>query len=231
MPRPQRIRATPRISVNKLGEFLTTSSPTRRRRIVREQKLPSEVVVLHYSKAWEPIAKYLKNGCTDPAPIADAITKIRNATPTSDWVASDNANTITALQHFLEAAKLLPEATYIKGQNEAPPLVISGVEVSVRPDFILRMTKREKTCTGTLKIHYTKDDDKALSKSGQEYVATLCHLWATKHGPKSYAPDPSLCFSLDLFRRHLVEAPKSVTRRMAEIEIACSEIAAVWPIA
>src|ERR1700722_10570338 len=123
---PQRVRAKPRISVNKLGEYLTATSPARRRRLVRDQKVPSDFAVPRYAKAWEPISKYLKSGCTDPTPIADAIAKLRGTPATSTWSAAESANTITALEHFLQVASLLPkDATYIKGANEAPFLSIS----------------------------------------------------------------------------------------------------------
>jgi hypothetical protein len=232
MPAPRLIRNTPRISVNKLGEFLTTRSPTRRRRLIHDQKQPPSVVVPRYAKALEPIAKFLASGCADPGQIADAIAKLRNTVPKSDWVADDNKNTIAALEHFLTAATLLPidGATYIKGDKDARPLVIAGVQISVRPDFILRVRKKDKVSTGAMKIHYIKDEEKALTEDGQEYVAMLCHEWNTKYGAKAYPAVHSLSFSLDLFRQNLVSAPKSVKRRMNEIEAACTEIALVWPI-
>jgi hypothetical protein len=218
--------------VNKLGEFLTTRSPTRRRRLVRDQKQPPSVVVPRYAKAFEPIAKFLAGRCADPTPIADAIAKLKITVPRSDWVADDNKNTIAALEHFLTAAALLPTegATYIKGDKDAAPLVMAGVQISVRPDFIIRVRRRDKVSTGAMKIHYIKDDDKALTEEGQEYVAMLCHEWNSKYGAKTYPAAHSLSFSLDLFRQNLVPAPKSVTRRMNEIEAACAEIALVWPI-
>lgn len=81
-----------------------------------------------------------------------------------------------------------------------------------------------------LKIHFIKDDDKALSASGQQYVATLCHKWLENFAPSSLVPSHDLCLSLDLFRRNVVHSPKAVTRRMNDIEAACAEIAALWPV-
>ncbi len=44
MPYTQSVRDTPRISLNKLGEYMT-ASPSRRRSIVRDQKRPKDAIV------------------------------------------------------------------------------------------------------------------------------------------------------------------------------------------
>jgi hypothetical protein len=210
---PQRQRDVPRISVNKLGEFLTTGSASRRRRLVVDQTKPKN---------------FLANGCTDPTPIADAIARIKNLVPKSPWYMRDYRNTIAALEHFLTAGEALPTkgVTYIKGEKAVRPLVIAGVQISVRPDFILRMRRGDSVSVGAMKINYVKD---GLSDEGQEYVAMLCHEWSTKYGVKAYPTSHSLCLAMDVVRHSLVSAPKGTVLRMREIEHACAEIALVWP--
>lgn len=221
----------PRISVNKLGEYLTSSSAVRRRTIIRQQKSPPPSIVPRYRLAVEPIEQFLSSGGVDVAGMAAAIHDLRTAPTTSDWDADDKANTATALERFLEVADHLPTdgIDYIKGHADPPKLVVSGVSISVRPDFLLYFEQRGRRYVGGLKIHFTKDDGKALRLAGQEYVATLVRQWLTEVEHDGREVHHKYCFSLDLFRRSLVHAPASYTRRMKEVEAACADIAALWP--
>lgn len=185
--------------------------------------------MVRYTKAWEPINRYLQNGCTDPKPIMNAIRRIESSVPKSDWAADDNKNTVSALNHFLQSAEQLPldGITYIKGNNSAPELTIGEVRVSVRPEFVLRGTIRGKKRVGVLKLHYIKA--KPMSPDSQAYISVMCHEWLNRYGPSVYEPHKNLCLSLDVYRHSLVKAPAAFTKRMREIEAACEEIARTWP--
>jgi hypothetical protein len=164
------IASNPRISANKLGEFLTTQSPVRRRGIIRDQKHPSSVVVPRYRQATDPIEAFLASGGVDVAGMVAKIDALRAATGGSDWHADDNKNTADALEKFLEIFELLPADgfTYIRGANEVPRLIIAGVSISVRPDFLIHFQRRGKDSVGSLKIHYIRGDERALRPAGQE---------------------------------------------------------------
>ena len=116
-----------------------------------------------------------------------------------------------------------------KQKNNPPSLKISGVEISIRPDFLLRYKAGGKKHIGALKILFIKDEKTALTITAQQYISTLCYHWLEKHGPSGWEPSNKLCLSLDIFRMRAVQAPTSFKRRLIDIENACSEIAALWP--
>lgn len=219
----------PKISVNKLGEFLTTSSASRRRRIVYDQKHPSKVIVPLYGRARSPIGDFLAAG-GDMSVLSKAIQSLRLEEADSDWARKDLDNTADALELFAAIAEELPldGVQYRCSGDTCPRLSIGGVRISVRPDVLLLFERRGKRHVGALKIHYIRDDKKALRLAGQEFVATLCHKWLEKHGPDGRSPQRSHCYSIDVFRQTLITAPTAITRRMQEIEAACQEIALLW---
>lgn len=219
-----------RISANKLAELLITSNPVRRRRIVYDQKHPSGNVVPLYRHAQSPIAQYFRSG-RNPEILKAAAEKLRNDRVGTEWVLDDRWNTADALERFAEIAEGLPSSlneAYSRGDAQPPKLEVSGVDVSVRPDFLIQFDKRGVRHTGAIKLHFIKNPDSALTKTGSEYVATLLHKWLEEHGPEG-TPSHTHCISIDVFRGTTFSAPKSNARRMQEISAVCEEIAARWP--
>lgn len=219
----------PRISVNKLGEYLVTPSATRRRRILLDQKAPSKVVVPCYRLADEPLVEFFGGGGT-AAPVDRAVVRLRSDLSGSDWAIKDRKNTAHALEAVLRLAPRLPfeGVSYVRGPDSPPLLHIKGVNVSVAPNLLLRFEHRGVPCVGALKFHFTKSDDSALEQEGAEYVATLLHHWLTQHGPHGLKPMPSHCYSVDVFRGAVVCAPTATARRMSNITAACEEIVSRW---
>ncbi|MFN3734771.1 hypothetical protein [Comamonas testosteroni] len=220
-----------RISANKLAELLITPNPVRRRRIVHDQKYPSDAVVPLYRHAHAPIDGYFRNGRNRESLIAAANT-LRENREGSEWAIDDRWNTADALELFADIAEGLPSddgITYTKGENSAPKLNISGVDVSVRPDFILNFTKRGVRYTGALKLHFIKNPDNALNRQGSEYVSTLLYRWLEENAPDGVKPSHAHCLSVDVFRQTTLQAPRSNMRRMQEIAAACEDIAFRWP--
>lgn len=219
----------PRISANKLGEYLVTTSPSRRRRIIHDQKHPSKAVVPMYRLAEEPLAEFLASGGRTGA-IDKAVVRLRSDGSGTTWSMSDRRNTADALDQFIALAPKLPfdGITYQRGPEHSQLLQIKGVDISVAPNFILQFEQRGVACVGALKVHYPRSEDLALEQKGGEYVATLLHQWLVAHGPRGRRAMPSHCLSIDVFRRAVVAAPSASTRRMADVAAACEEIAAHW---
>jgi hypothetical protein len=219
----------PRISANKLGEYLVTTSPTRRRRIISDQKHPSSAIVPRYRLADEPLTAFFA-GDGDHSEIDRAVVRLRSDRTGTTWAIEDRSNTADALDAFLALAPKLPlqGVSYIRREQQSPYLQIKGVDVSVSPQFLLYFQQRGVDCIGALKLHFPKSDDSALEQKGGEYVATLLHRWLVEAGPRGRKPMPSHCFSVDVFRKAVVAAPNASTRRMADVAAACEEIAAHW---
>ena len=220
----------PSISANKLGEYLR-ASPTRRRRIIHDQKHPAGNIVARYRAAVEPLSAFFLSGGKDTGALDSVIVKLRSAPARTPWSAGDNQATADALERVLKLApKLFANGyRYTAAPVSAPKLSIEGVAVSVQPHFIVTDDRRGSR-VGALKLQLVKSDEAALDREGGEYVATLLHQWVAKHGMAGgRAPAAVLCMSVDVFRESLVVAPGSQARRMANITAACQEIAAIWP--
>lgn len=219
----------PKISANKLAEMLTTASPTRRRRIIHDQKHPAEKIVALYHQAKKPVVDFLTEG-RDEQRLREACRQLRADSSGSDWARQDRANTAEALDRFLEMANELPmDVSYAVGPNDPAKLLVAGVAVSVRPDFVISFERRGKQYSGAVKLHLIKNAESALKKTGAEYVSVLLHEWLKQYGPSGCIPAHSHCFSVDVFRGAVVEAPRSMSRRWDDITAICEDIAARWP--
>lgn len=218
-----------RISLNKLGEYLITTSPARRRRIIVDQKTPPAVKAARYRHADEPLGHFFQSG-GDPAPVHAAVARLRSDRSGSDWVVNDRCSTADALDEFLLIRDRLPmqAVTYVRPPSSLAVAEIEGVRVSIAPQFLLRFKHRGVACVGALKFHFPKAASSSLEQRGGEYVATLLHRWLSANVPVGCKAVPSFCFSVDVFRRSVVSAPSSTSRRMEDIEAACEEISAHW---
>ncbi len=93
-------RVMPRISCAKLGEYMV-ASPTRRRRIIQDQKWPSDFIVPLYTEAHEVIAGFIRRCAKNTSMIERAIDRLLHAPTKSDWDKQKNALCIDALKAFI----------------------------------------------------------------------------------------------------------------------------------
>lgn len=218
----------PRISVNKLGEYLT-ANPVRRRSIIKSQKEPSPAVVPLYQKALPILERFFVSG--DLNLMHKDIEKLRTKEPKSEWDGDDNSNTALALEMFTKfhAQLDLSDCSIHKADpQEQSKLGIGGVDVSVRPDFYLRFEKRRQAFIGALKFHWTKSDDHQLTQEGGIYVAATLHHFLEHFHANNLKPSLEHCFSIDVFRQAIRTAPKGYQRIRNNIIAGCEEIALRW---
>jgi hypothetical protein len=78
-------REVPRISVNKLGEYMT-ATPLRRRRIIQDQKRPKDYIVPRYTEAQDAIVAYLSATARDDVRLLEAVDRLR-----SWWCQADDS--------------------------------------------------------------------------------------------------------------------------------------------
>lgn len=222
--------SNPRISLNKLGEFLIARSARRRRAIIHDQKYPNDAVVPLYRNAFDPIESLLGSGGINVDGMIEDIAALRAGTG-SEWRVRDNKCTADALEAFLDIVDQLPVETaeFIRGDNSPRKLLISGVTVSIRPDFLVHTKRRATEYIGAIKLHFIGDDKKKITPDGGQYVAALLHRWLQENNPGVRQPHHAFCYSVDVFRKAVFTGPASTTLRMRDIEAACEEIALRWP--
>lgn len=216
-----KVNKVPRFSVNKLGEYLV-ATPSRRKKIIYDQKHPSAFIVSQYKEAKETIIKYIIKDY-DENIITDAIVKIKNSTLLKE---DDIKNSVLALNEILNC-KLPDLSSYKKTRHKGdnPKIKIAGLEISINPDIILKKGNK----VGCIKTHVIKTEQNRLSKEASTYVSTLLHQYTEKNLLElGDAPDVNICISIDCFGNSHETAPKAIVRRLANIQDACEEIVLRW---
>ncbi|XXF80845.1 hypothetical protein P2318_14120 [Myxococcaceae bacterium GXIMD 01537] len=223
------IRETPRVSVNKLGQYLT-ATPAYRKRIIHDQKHPPEPQYLRYPEAAQAIVEFLCTGRNEST-LRYHQRRLLNAAPQSDYDAHRLALCAEALQRFLKSSDelALSHAVASPAEAELPPMELSGVTISVRPELILRSVDRHGSMrSGVMKLYFSKHHP--LDERSGQYIATVLNVYAQQHLQQLGPVDHRLVRVFDVFAGKVHVAPKAQTRRLGDLELACEEIAARWPV-
>lgn len=226
LPAPQaKEQSTPRISVNKLAEYIE-ASVVRRRAIVSTAKNPLKFHTTRYATARELMAEYIVSRNIDA--LNDGISRITNSVQDTDFKRNDALNSVEVLELLKEVDLSDLNGLSISQWNGGNPLLnINGVNVSVNPDLFIEGTVRKKQVIGLAKLSIIKTNP--LSASGQSIVALLVKDFLTSvRADQSGLVSNKLCLSFDVFQQRIVSCPTAEKQRRTEVEAACSEIANWW---
>ena len=215
----------PKISVNKLGEYLD-ATPARRRRIVQDQKDPKDFMVIRYKDAREIIVDFLSSGLENEQDALSAASRLRDEEAATSFAKQDKNASADAIEDFLDASDLINMdgmVTERVKKNTTDSMVIAGVDVSIRPDVIF---KDQKTggIVGALKLHFSKTHP--LNSTSSKYVATVMRVHLEKR--ENSEIDPKKCYVVDVPTKNVNHAPRAYKKNMKDIEAACEEIEARW---
>lgn len=221
-------RENPRVSVNKLGQYLT-ATPSLRKRIIHAQKHPVDPQYLRYPAAAQAIVEFLCEG-RDEVILRYHQRRLLNAAPESDFDAHRLALCAEALQRCLASADgLASNAVASPVDEELPPLEMSGVAISVRPEVLLRSVDAQgQMRSGLLKLYFSKHTP--LDERAGQYIATVLQSYAEQRLEQRGPVDARLVGVFDVFAGRLHVAPRARQRRMNDVKLACEEIAARWNV-
>lgn len=214
--------ADPKISLNKLGEYMT-ATPARRRRIVEDQINPKDFIAARYGDAREQISNYIA-GIIDEQDLIQVADNLRNQSYDSNFISQDKNLSADAIDDFLEISDQLPlDYKFEKvPASSKSSMEMAGVSVSIRPDVYLKNDNNE--VVGAIKLHFPKSNP--LTTISGEYVATGLKAFVQSNSVNSI--DPKLCVVVDIPSANVIPAPKASKKRMNDIEAACEEIKARW---
>jgi hypothetical protein len=222
------VRTTPRISINKLGEYLV-ASPRRRRRILLDQKYPQTIVTARYREAEEAIIDFLVGKGEDDRILENAIRRIELGEARTDWEDTNQRICVEALTNFLDLADDLDltHAARIWTEDAVDTLVLSGVSISVRPTvFIQGRNAVGDPAVGAIKVHFSKSSP-FTRESGAYVAGGLRHyLFTTRPGGPPAAR--ALCIAIDVSSRRVYTAPRAYKQRLGDVEVGCEEISRGW---
>jgi hypothetical protein len=225
----QKIRQEPRLSVNKLGEYLATNKASRRERILRDAKIPPTFQVIRYDEAKRIIQQSLASGKPNTQEIQNKISELRAKSTTSEFDERMVKSNIEALEYFIEQIPSIAFDDFSMSLAPHAPqhLMLGELSVSIAPDLIVRAkSKSGAAIVGGLKLNIGKAG--VHTKDSGEYVGAMLieHMKSTAHGA---SVDFKCCMVLDVFGKKIIEAPKATALRMKDATAASIEIARIWP--
>lgn len=222
-----KINKTPRISLNKLAEYLE-ANVTRRKQIIHDAKYPEDVKGVRYKSVKEVIFPYLITH-RDKTQLQAAIDKFSKKSATTTWQVQDRDLSVDILNSLLgNDLKILNNCQLSACEDDNKLLAIKGVSVSVRPDIIISKTIKGVVNKGAIKLHTSKTYP--LNEDSQKIVTCVLFQYVTTHMLKTgEVANPKLCISFDLFTGKLIPSTGSCKAVMNRVEAACEEIALRWP--
>lgn len=229
MQEQQIVRQHPRISANKLGEYLV-SPPLRRRDIIEGQKYPRSFIGAYYGPARTAIIDFLL-GNIDRVAMLKRMDALVSAEHESDYARHRANGCADAVLRFLDLEPRLD----LRGMKpvymlEHAKLDVHGVDVSVYPDVVLEgRDPRGRPIVGSLKLHFPKGHPQ--TEAAADYVGTLLRMHAKMAMPERGKVRQEACIVVDVFRGQVANAPRGYQRRWRDISAACEEIRAAWPSA
>jgi len=219
---------SPRISLNKLSEFMTASIP-RQRRIIRDQKFPPDYLRVYYREAQEAVAACLASELEDIAAVERQISILNQQSPETVGTQRRIASNVDALEAFLDMLDSISlyGGTPTLGANDAPKLVLRNVSISVRPEIILRSENRNGPVVAAMKIHFPKTNP--LNEQSAGYVSAVLQEWAQVNLRDDGEVSGPMCSVLDVGSQTYFDGVRATRQRMRDLEDACETIAALWP--
>jgi len=223
----QVVRLHPRISANKLGEYLV-SPPLRRQAIIERQKYPCSYIGAYYEPARAAIVDFIV-GNIDRADLLRRTEQIVSGPHESSYAMHQAHGCAEAVLHFLDLEPRLD----LRGMTPViverhEKLDVEGVDVSVYPDVVLvGHDDKERPIVGAIKLHFPKSHPQ--TEATAEYVATLLRMHAHLRMADRGKVREDACIVVDVFAGQVRTAPRGYRRRWRDIGAACEEIRRVWP--
>lgn len=219
----------PRISLNKLAEFIGAKAP-RQRQILRDQKFPQDYKGMYYREATEAISMCLASNLENTSVIDRAIASLEQQTPEKIGTQRRIEANIDALETFqtmlddIDFGDAIPKL----GAQSSPKLTVQNVEISIRPEIILNATgKKGAALVGAVKLHFPKTFP--LGDEGGAFVSALLQEYGKTYLQDQGEPHGPLCYVIDIGSKKVCPGVKSVVNRMKEIQANCRNITALWP--
>ncbi|HEX8361145.1 MAG TPA: hypothetical protein VF613_13615 [Longimicrobium sp.] len=224
----QKKSAEPKISINKLSEYLIATA-ARRKRILMDQKYPRGYITHVYRDAYRAVVEFVCRG-HDPQILEKHRSRLRLVARGSDHDAQ-NANlcldAIAAFEGF-DSGLPIGQSAAKRAELRFPKLLRSGVRISVKPDILLAgQDNRGRPYVGAIKLCFSKT--RKVEDAEAAYTGAVLHHYMQRYASDQQELPCELCIVVDVFARRAYPAPRAHKQRLSDVRAACEEIAARWP--
>ncbi|MGZ3461673.1 MAG: hypothetical protein ACXU86_24545 [Archangium sp.] len=223
------LRESPHVSVNKLGRYLT-ATPALRKRLIQAQKHPPDPQYLRYPEAAQAITDFLCRGQNEAL-----LRQHQHRLATTVFEEAFEAHRAQLCIEAIERYRELHPGLGLRGMvasevgHEPPALQVAGVSIRVWPQVVLQSVDRHgHNQVGVMKLYFSKHHP--LDERSGQYIATLLQAFAEQHLAPLGPVEPKLVRVVDVFAGREYLPPKARTRRLCDVQLACEEIAARWPV-
>lgn len=221
--------SSPRISVNKLAEFATAKA-ARQRQILKDQKFPTDYKGMYYKEASEGIALALSKSLEDLSGIYNAISILEQMDPGKvgrQRRVNANLDALESFESMLDGIDLKGIGPSL-GEPFPPKLVRRNVEISVRPEIILRAHgKANAQLVGAIKLYFVKTF--TLNADSAGYISAVLQEWGRAFLADEGTISGSLCYVIDVGAKKVWPGVKATAQRLKDIDAYCQNIADLWP--
>ncbi len=222
--RAPRVNKDPRISVNKLGEYLVKKA-NRQKMILRDQKFPQDFVTIYYKDAQEAISQFLAGNMEDITILERKKQSLEQSPVSTVQSMRKVTGNIEAIDTFMN---MVDDIDFKGGKprlgEASAKMLIRGVEVSMRPEIILTGTgTKHKKLIGGVKLHFNKTHP--LDEEACGYVSTAMQMYCDttlQHEGVSYS---GYCIVIDIASGTVRPGVTASAQRKKDIE----QIANLWP--
>ncbi len=236
------IISSPVISINKLGEYLTTK-PAKQRKILEQFKYPLEnkFCYTRYNEAIAAIKQFLINNL-DKTILEDCIQRLKLKEVNNSYQQTTKDSSIDALNKVLNfnfSNFRFNKYSIESNSNKKRKLYIKGVKISVNPDVIIKYNIRDKVFIGSMKIQISKSNKLNRESKNynmdynkyiecREYISSILKHFTENYSENNETVKSALCLTYDIFNDSLFPCPNSIKRRFQNIEAGCENISAIW---
>lgn len=214
----------PRMSVNKMAEFATTTNSAERERIIREQKFPRGIPIGYYREAAASIQRYL----CDPEFGRDELLRASARCGSRRAEKRQEKTRLTYNARAMQRAADSPVAERWEGLvarhgPHSASMKIEEVKVSVRPEVLLAGQLRRGEAAGAIKLCFSKDP---MTEHAGDVICTVLKLWAAETSDRPHSDGHLIAW--DVMADNVYTAPRALVRRGKELHAICREIKDRW---
>lgn len=218
----------PRLSDNKLADYMSASEQARRS-ILRSCKYQPKAAVIQHHDAKRMIAESMINGNVDVKRLTEKLSVYEGKITDTDFEEEVKSHNIDYVKSVLTMGFDPIKGYEFERCKNQVKLDFNGTEISFFPDVLVaRTNQRNNRKIGALNLRYSKSAK--LPESTAQYQSALM-FGALREKPfePEATPELALCQTLDGFNGKVYPAPSNSIYLYKEMIAACGAIAYQWP--
>lgn len=217
----------PQMTVEALARYVTTTNPSSRRVILRQEKYYDSVTQPpYYREIRRSLLRHVSDPDREDTALLDAANRILVPQNAKDYERERLSNNVLGLKklHACRDQFILTDVLYDKPHTSGHS-TLAGVKVISSPVAAVEGRWRNLAHTGCLKLYLGKS--KPLDPEQAAYIGAAL-IRFLEVSILTDRPHHKFVTIVDVFRSRTYSAPSATTRRIATLEDACRDIAGIW---